>query len=118
VWSCALLLACVSFKECGYVQGSVYMCACVYVSVYTHTPAYVHICTCRCTHRYSSLCRERCMYTQICNVYVRVGASVHLSQELACGHTKRGKVSGVDLPELWLSWVNTLRLQILAKGNS
>lgn len=90
----------------------------------------VHVCTCQFIHTHLFMCKnahvdaqvrvEKSAYThkEICSVYGHAGASVHLSQGLECGHTKREKVNGVDLPELWLSWVNTLRLQILAKGNN
>lgn len=75
---------------------------------------------CKNAHVDAQICVEKSAYTheEICNVDVHAGASVHLSQGLEDGHTKREKVNGVDLPELSLSWVNTLRLQILAKGNN
>lgn len=119
----------VHFCLCVYVLRNVAMCraVCICVHACQFTPThlfmciYVHVGA----HVGTQVCVEKSAYTHkeywstqlhtLCNVYVHAGASVHLSQGLACGHTKRGKVSRVDLPELWLSWVHTLRLQILAK---
>ena len=116
----------VHFCLCVFVLRNVGMCRAVCICVrvcmcrFTHTHLFMCIYAHVGAHVGTQVCVEKGAYThkEMCNVYVRVGASVHLSQGLTCGHTKRGKLSGVDLPELWLSWVNTLRLQILAKGNS
>lgn len=96
------------------MQGSI--CVHVYMCQFIHT----HLFMCKNAHVDAQVCVEKSAYTheEICYVDVHAGASVHLSQGLEYGHTKREKVNGVDLPELSLSWVNTLRLQILAKGNN